>query len=125
MGLISMILNVNNQTFYWNDLVGAAAMLPFISGMGILCLYGIPFVVIQVICFHQIIFEGNNLLHNWFATAYCQAILMYLSTSVVQGRGFWREHTTDLAIALFVLGILHAFLTWVIIWSNKKLRKQE
>jgi len=117
-GFISMIFGMSHDAFDWGDLVEMLVVLPFISGAGILGLYGIPFVIIQIICFHQIICEEKNLLHSWFATAYCQVTLTYLFTSIWEERGLLREHTTDFAIAVLVLGGIHAFFAWFMAWRT-------
>ena len=125
MGFFSMIFNLPHNTLNWSDLLETPMVLFFINGMGILGLYGIPFIIIQVICFYQIIIEEKNLLHGWFAAAYCQATLTYLFLSIPGGYGFLSEHAIDFAIAVLFLGAIHAFITWVMIWRNKTPKTQE
>ena len=114
-----MILDVNNHTGIWYYFDGAVEMLPLNIGMGVFGLYGIPFIIIQAICFYKIIWEEKNLLHCWFATVYCQATLTYLYTSIPKGRGLLSDHTTDFTIAVLVLCGIHAFFAWVMAWRNK------
>jgi len=120
-GLIPVILDVNNHTSVWYYFEEAVFMLPIHIGGGIIGLYGIPFIIIQAMCFYQIIWKGKNLLHSWFATAYCQATLMYLFTSIFGERRFLWEYTKDFAIAVLFLVGIHVFLTCFMAWQKMTL----
>ena len=88
-------------------------MMPFIGAIGVLRGYGIPFVLVQVVCAAQLIWMEYNLLHSWFAITYCQAFLTYLARSSFDGWGDWEE-IAGTVVALLVLVGLHIFLAWLI-----------
>jgi len=92
-------------------------LLPFISAVGFLSLYGIPLVLIQLGCFGQIVWE-QKVLHSWFVLAYCQVPLTYICLSAMEGyyEGLWGWHLASIAVSLLVLGVIHAFLVWLLRW---------
>jgi len=91
----------------------AVMTLTLIPAIGILSLYGIPILWIQLGCVSRILQEENTL-HDWFILAYCQMLLTYIWLSKAECGSFWGWHLASLAATLFVLGIIHGFLAWMI-----------
>ena len=88
-------------------LTAAILASPFISAVGILCLGGIPFVIVQWACFYQIIFREETRLHRCFVLAYCQVVLMYLAESIWDSGGFFDDHALSGLVSLLILGLAH------------------
>jgi len=105
----------------WNGLLDSfrkALLFPIISLMGIACLYGIPFILVQWVCFYQIVWLESNLLHRWFIIAYCQFLLLAFCTEGKMAC-YWDWKTVVVfALTLLVLGGLHFFLAWVVRRQN-------
>ena len=109
------VLSPSNYTGRWYYVEDALASWPISVALGVLGLWGLPSLAIQIVCFHHLIWTEKSRLHLFFAVAAAQTLLAFLFHGFVLG-WVWDTAVT-LALACIALGLPYGIL----IFTNRSL----
>jgi hypothetical protein len=101
-------LTGTDLSYYLFQACNAWLLCPLLGTLG---LWGIPFFIIQIFCFYQIVWEEKPVFHRFFIIAYSQLILAFLTQ--LFSLGWSKDSPIALGFALLVLGIIHGVVFWI------------
>lgn len=101
--------NGTELSYYFGEAWTSWLLCPL---LGILGLWGIPFFIIQITCFYEIVWAEKSILHRFFIIAYSQLALAFLTQCFLIGWNW--DDTIALGLALLVIGLFHGSGFWTV-----------
>lgn len=102
-------LTRTDLSYYLFQACNAWLLCPLLGTLG---LWGIPFFILQIICFYQIVREEKPILHRFFIIAYAQLALAFLTQCFSLGWNW--DDAIALGLALLAIGFFHGAGFWAV-----------